>query len=80
MQIRLFLKGIHHGFGRFGKSVANAVNSVLLFVMYFVGVGLAALFTKISGTKLLNFGVQRKSHYNETIIGNESKEDYYRQF
>lgn len=81
MQTRLFLRGFHQGFGRFGKSVATAVNAVLLFVIYAVGVGLAALMTRISGTKLLNLDAkQKKSYYNETSIGDESKEDCLRQF
>lgn len=81
MQTRLFLKGFHHGFGRFGKSVATAVNVVLLFVIYAIGVGLAALMTKISGTKLLNLSSQqKKSYYNKTNIGEESQDDYLRQF
>ena len=81
MQTRLFLSGFHHGFGKFGRSVANAVNSVLLCIMYFLGVGSAAIITRIAGTKLLKLDAQeKKSYYTEVEIGGEPNDEYYRQF
>ena len=81
MVTRLFRKGFGNGFRKFGLSVAEIVNAVLLTIMYVVGVGLAALLVRLSGKSLLNLGRKKqKSYYGEKNIGSEEMEEYYRQF
>jgi len=78
---KLFLDGFAKGFGTIGKTVAEIINFVLLCIIYFVGIGLAYLFTKISGTTLIYLDKKNtKSYYKTQKIGKENIEEYYKQY
>ena len=52
--LKLFLIGFKKGFMKFGIKVSNIINFVLLFVVYFIGVGLTAVFAKATGKKFVD--------------------------
>jgi len=81
MGIRLFINGFFAGFRKVGMFVAECVNAVLLFIIYFLGVGMAALLVRLSKNNLLNLKkIKQRSHYVEKSVGDESIEEHYRQF
>lgn len=78
---RLFLDGFRHGFKSFGMIVTNIVNTVLLLLIYFVGVGFAALITRITSQKLMS--VEKKktnSYYKVNKTEKQNIEDFYKQY
>lgn len=81
MAAKPFCKGLKEGFEIVGKMIANIINTVLLLVIYFVGIGLAALFVKLAGQDLMPLeNKDAKSYYSEKNIEKGKIDDYYNQF
>ncbi len=87
------IKGLREGFKHFGDSVTCIVNSILLTIVYFLGIGPTAIFMKIKGRKLLNDSMRqdadeknnsaaksKDTYYEELNLKNEKMEGHYRQF
>lgn len=49
-----FLKGFRKGINDFGLAIQSLVNVILLFFVYFFGVGLSFFLSKILGGKLIS--------------------------
>lgn len=77
-----FLKGIKKGQEEFGETIAIVVNSALLSIVYFAGVGITSLFAKIFGNSFLDYkdDASKKSYWEELNLGKESLGEYCRQF
>lgn len=61
--------------------ITTVINSVLLFVVYFVGVGLTSLFAKIVNKRFLRLKPSSKvKSYWSDFKASKNKESYYRQF
>lgn len=74
-------KEILNLFGFFGKFVSSIVNFILLFIVYFVGVGLSALFVRILNKKILDLKKEnKKSYWGEKIVEDKKFDDHFRQF
>lgn len=72
-------QGYLKGFRSFGHDIATLVNSAILFVVYFVGIGLTFLASKIVGKRFL--GVKQvKTYWSDLNLKKSRLEDYYRQF
>jgi hypothetical protein len=71
--------GFVYGFSSFGKIFSNAINFVLLFFVYFIGVGITAFFARLSEKHFLD--TRKKDSYWSKIspVKNEF-ESYFRQF
>ena len=82
MDIREFFVGFKKGMENFGENLSVLVNSVLLFIVYIVGVGLTSIFAKISEKHFLETKIQKykNSYWSELNLKKESKDSYYRQF
>ena len=82
MEIKIFLKGIKSGQKRFGESIATIVNSVLLSLVYFFGVGITSIFAKISRKHFLDLKLEKskESYWEELNLNKEEIEKYYKQF
>lgn len=82
MAIKLFFKGIKVGFHLFGESINKIVNTVLLTVTYFVGVGTAAAIARLQKKKLMDLKTDRtkESYYQGLVLSKKAKKEYYRQF
>jgi len=80
-RIKLFLEGFGHGFKSFGAIIANIVNTILLVLIYFIGVGIAALIVKLTRQELMS--VEKKkisSYYKSNKPEKQSIEDFYKQY
>ncbi|MDD9954395.1 MAG: hypothetical protein OXR66_08750 [Candidatus Woesearchaeota archaeon] len=74
-----FGRGFRHGFTLVGKNIAAIVNTVLLSIVYVVGVGLTSLFAKVFGKKFLDT-TKRRSYWNKLNLKKQPMNSYYRQF
>ena len=58
------------------------VNTILLSLVYFIGVGLTAIFAKIFRKNFLESGIdkQKSSYWTDLNLGKNTMEEYHRQF
>ena len=67
--------------GDFSENISIIVNSILLSLIYFVGVGLTAIFAKVVKKSFLDTKISnKKSYWTSLNLKRRSKSDYYRQF
>lgn len=80
--MRDFLKGFKQGFKNFGYLITIIVNSILLLIVYCLGVGLTSLVAKIVGKNFLQLNLlKRKNTYWENLnLTKKKREEYLRQF
>ena len=80
--MRLFFLGLKEGFKEFGENIARIVNSVLLSIVYFVGVGPTSLIARIVKKSFLETKIEKnkKTYWTDLNLGKRPKEEYYRQF
>lgn len=72
--IKIFLEPI-------AKLISNIVNLILLFVVYFVGIGIVSIFMKIFGKHFLEIKKKnKKSNWYGHIVTRQPLENYYRTF
>ena len=78
---KTFLKGLLHGAKYTGMLITNIINTVLLLIIYFIGVGTAALFTRITKQKeLMPENKNNETYYNEKKTETEDIQEYYKQY
>tara|TARA_Y100000310_G_scaffold307622_1_gene349898 strand:- start:399 stop:638 length:240 start_codon:yes stop_codon:yes gene_type:complete len=77
-----FFKGIWKGQKAFGEAISSLVNSVLLSIVYFLGVGLTSIFAKILKKQFLEMKIDKnkKSYWTKLDLNEKQLEDYYHQF
>jgi len=77
-----FCCGFQKGFKDFGENIAIILNSLLLSIIYLIGVGLTSFFAKLAGKNFLDLKVskKRKSYWKIPNLKKESLKTYYRQF
>ncbi len=75
-----FFKGFRKGAEEFGAGIATLVNTIILLLVYFVGIGLTSLVAKIFRKNFLEVKPQNSSYWSELNLGKESVQNYYRQF
>lgn len=77
-----FKKGFKKGMNTFGQTIAIIVNSILLTIVYFVGVGMAFLFTKFTKKKFLDLKPNKnaKTYWVDLNLKKRPIEEHYRQF
>ncbi len=81
MTMHDFLKSFKKGMEEFGYTIAIIVNSILLSVVYFFGVGITSLIAKIVGKNFLEEELNNSQTYWENLnLGKNKLEAYYRQF
>jgi cytochrome c biogenesis protein CcdA len=79
--IRQFLRGFQLGMQNFGKIITAVVNTILLSLVYILGVGITAILAKMTGKKFLNLVPTKKNSYWTNLnLKKKSIEEYYRQF
>ena len=80
--IKKFLKGFKKGMHDFGQNIAVIINSVLLFFVYIIGVGLTSLFAKIFGKHFLQTkrSKNEETYWSDLNLKKKPIEEYYRQF
>jgi len=81
IEMSLF-KGIKEGFKAWGQNITILINSLLLSIVYLIGVGFTSLFALILRKKFLQFKLskERESYWTELNLTKKPLEEYYRQF
>lgn len=66
----------------FGHMVATLVNSILLTVVYIVGVGFTTLLFKLKGKKALDMKLdaQKKSYWKDLNLSKKEEDEYFKQY
>jgi len=68
------------GFEDFGHTISGLINTALLSIVYFLGVGPTSLTAKLVGKSFLKLLVQAESYWSNLDIDKKSMEHYHRQF
>ena len=77
----MLLRGIKEGMHSFGKDIATLVNSILLSIVYVIGVGMSAVFARIGKKKFLDLSNEKKTTYWQQIgLKKKPKNTYFRQY
>jgi len=77
LSILIKLKNLFLKFGRF---IQNIINFLLLFVVYFVGIGLTSLISKLVHKTFLFLNGNKNSYWDENKVIAEDKETSGRMF
>jgi hypothetical protein len=79
---KAFFRGFGRGMKDFGHNIAMIVNTVLLLIVYIVGVGLTSIVAKLAGKHFMDIDARKKgkSYWSELNLGKKKTEEYYRQF
>jgi hypothetical protein len=80
--IKQILKGFKRGLGLFGENISTIVNTLLLSVVYLIGIGLTSIFAKITGKVFLKMKLSSKvdTYWLDLNQKVKSDDEYYRQF
>lgn len=81
-QAQLFLKSVGKGMKQFGENITALINTLLLLMVYFIGVGVTALIARFIRKQFLDQKTSKeaKSYWSDLHITTEEQKKYYRQF
>ncbi len=79
---REMTSGFTKGFQDFGYHVTNVVNFILLFIVYFVGIGPTSIVMKLKKKEFLDLRSFKKkeTYWVDNKITKQPIDEYYRQF
>ena len=78
-----FFKNFKQGMEMFGQIISTIINSLLLFLVYIIGVGLTSIISKFIFRKHfldLKISKDKETYWEDLNLGNKKIGDYYRQF
>lgn len=77
-----FFENFKEGQKLFGEDIGMIVNTVLLTIVYIIGVGLTSITAKVFRKKFLELYPDKlsKTYWNNLNLKTQKKETYYRQF
>ena len=76
-----FFKGFKKGMTGFGHNISVIVNSALLIIVYFVGVGITSIIAKLFNKKFLDMKIaDKETYWKDLNLKNKDIEEYHRQF
>lgn len=77
-----FFTGFRKGTNDFSSAIACIINSILLFIVYLIGVGFTSLFAKAVKKHFIERKIekQKETYWSELNIKKRQMEEYYRQF
>ena len=78
--LKQFFRGFKKGMGNFGYNIALIINTVLLTIVYLLGVGLTSIFAKAFRKHFLDMKSSNDSYWSDLNLKNKSMEECYRQF
>ena len=80
-KLKQFLKGFKKGMKIFGDNLAITINTLLLFFVYIIGVGITSIIAKLFRKHFLETKLSKKDSYWDNLNLKEKPiEKYYRQF
>ena len=68
------------GAKEFSKNLAVIVNTVLLSIVYIIGIGITSITAKMFKKKFLETQKKKKTYWSDLNLKKKSLEEYYRQF
>jgi len=79
---REFIEGYKEGQKLFGETIASIINSLLLTIVYFIGVGLTSIFSRIFGKRFMDINIDKSSssYWTDLNLNKKEKREYLRQF
>ncbi len=79
---KAFFTGLKTGMKEFGENITLIVNSILLFIVYLLGVGITSIIAKIVGKHFLErkLSKEAKTYWSDLNIRRKPIKEYYRQF
>lgn len=82
MKSQTLIEGIKQGVDVFAKNITILINSLLLTIVYLIGVGLTTLCAKIVRKSFLKTKVDKKAttYWQNLDLKTEPRENYLRQF
>ncbi len=80
--MKKFYKGFRKGFTNFGHNIGLVVNSVLLLIVYVLGVGFTSICAKLAGKRFLDTEIleDADTYWHDLDLKKKPEEEYYRQF
>jgi hypothetical protein len=80
--MKSFFSGFGEGFKEFGENLSVIVNSLLLSVVYFIGIGPTSFVAKLTKKDFLDVKPSKKAktYWSDLDLGKKKTEEYYRQF
>lgn len=77
-----FFSGFKKGQKEFGSTISSIVNTILLSLVYFIGVGLTSVFAKISNKDFLSLKKEKTAdtYWEDLNLTKKTLEEYYHQF
>ena len=81
-QVSEFFKGFKKGMKEFGHCISIIINTVLLSIVYIIGVGITSIIAKLAGKQFLELKLNKKAktYWNNLNIKKRPIDEYYRQF
>lgn len=81
-KLKQFFKGFKKGTTNFGHNITLVINSILLSLVYIIGVGLTSIAAKLFGKHFLDikWSKKKKSYWSDLNLKKKPIEEYYRQF
>ncbi len=82
MNYKKFLIHLKKGFHDGGAVIGIVVNTVFLSIIYFFGVGLTSLISKLQKKKFIEDTIDEKAetYWSPLNLGKKTKDEYRRQF
>ncbi len=81
-KIKQLFNGFKKGFGSAGHLVSNIVNTILLLIVYVLGIGIISLYFNLKKKDLLNLKTKtvNESYWQDKKNRNKTKEDSLKPF
>jgi len=80
MKLNKFFNGFKNGIKNFGENISIIVNTILLTMVYIIGVGITSLIAKMFKKHFLDKNSKDKSYWKVLDLKKKKIEEYYRQF
>ena len=76
------MRAIKKTFLYIGNKISTVINSILLLIVYIIGVGLTAIAAKIVGKHFLQLKLdqKKKTYWEDLNLKKKPIDEYYRQF
>lgn len=81
-KIKEFVEGYKKGQKNFGDNISTIINSILLTLVYILGIGLTSIFAKIFKKHFLSLKIDKNkmTYWEDLNLSNKTMGDCYKQF
>lgn len=75
-----FLKSIKRALSSISKVISSVINSILLSIVYLLGVGPTSIIAKLSKKRFLDSKKSKTTYWKPLNLNKKQTKSYYRQF